>query len=149
LSTLKVSQVRPAGELGELNERLAPDAAAASTDRLALKQIVANLVGNALQHTPSGTAVRLCAAAEDGGIALRVIDNGPGIPAEERVNVFHPFYRLGTTGADGHGLGLALTYELVATVGGTIAIDETPCGGTTVRVWIPQVVPEPAGIARC
>ena len=119
------------------------------TDRLALKQIVANLVGNALQHTPSGTAVRLCAAAEDGGIALRVIDNGPGIPAEERVNVFHPFYRLGTTGADGHGLGLALTYELVATVGGTIAIDETPCGGTTVRVWIPQVVPEPAGIARC
>jgi signal transduction histidine kinase len=137
-----------AAERGSTVQYQESEALVTSTDRLALKQIVANLVGNALQHTPSGTAVRLCTDAEDGGIAIRVIDNGPGIPATERANVFHPFYRLGTTGADGHGLGLALTYELVATVGGTIAIDETPGGGATLRVWIPQVAAEPAGIAR-
>jgi signal transduction histidine kinase len=111
-----------------------------TVDPTALRLVLLNLVSNALQHTPSGTAVRICAERAGTGIALRISDNGPGIPEEKRANVFQPFYRLRTTGSDGHGLGLALAQELLTAAGGTIQIGETPGGGSTVSVWLPQAV---------
>ncbi len=117
------------------------------TDRTALRYALVNLVSNALQHTPAGAVVRVCAAEADQGVAIRVIDDGPGIPADERDKVFLPFYRLKAANAEGHGLGLALTRELVAIAGGTIAIEETPGGGATVRVWVPRGGALPAAVA--
>jgi signal transduction histidine kinase len=107
------------------------------TDRIAIRQALVNLLGNALEHTPSGTAVRVRCDPEAKGVALRVIDNGPGIPAEARASVFQPFFRLKTTGSDGSGLGLAITRELITGAGGTVRLEETPGGGTTATVWLP------------
>jgi signal transduction histidine kinase len=108
-----------------------------TADAAGLRLALVNLVSNALQHTPSGTMVRLCAAPEDAGVAFRVCDNGPGIPETERANVFQPFYRLNSSGSEAQGLGLALTQELVASMSGRVRIDETPGGGATLFVWLP------------
>ncbi|HLZ69978.1 MAG TPA: HAMP domain-containing sensor histidine kinase [Dehalococcoidia bacterium] len=107
-------------------------------DRAALRAVLINLVSNALQHSPPGTTVRVRAADDERGMAVQVVDDGLSIPPEERERVFLPFYRLNTAGADGHGLGLALTRELVTAAGGTIAIGETPGGGATVHIWLPR-----------
>ncbi len=112
-------------------------------DGLALRQVFANLVRNALQHTPDGTHVTIAAGPRAGGIEVLVRDDGPGIPRAERERIFAPFYRVQTTGADGTGLGLALARELVAAHGGTIAAEESPDGGATFRVQLPGAVAQP------
>jgi signal transduction histidine kinase len=104
------------------------------TDATALRQALGNLIANALQHTPSGTMVRVRCTSTHDGVEIRVIDNGPGIPASERTNVFQPFYRLKTSDADGHGLGLALARELIAAAGGSLQLEETPAGGLTAVI---------------
>ncbi len=115
----------------------------AVADGLALRQVFANLVRNALQHTPPGTHVSIAATPQDGGIEVLVRDDGPGIPSAERERIFTPFYRVQTTGTDGTGLGLALARELVAAHGGTIAVAESPGGGATFRVQLPDGVGQP------
>lgn len=78
-------------------------------DRELLAQMFSNLLENALRHSPEHAAVRLHASREDGGVTVRVSDNGPGIPAEEYANVFRRFYRLETSRTTpGNGLGLSL-----------------------------------------
>ncbi len=113
------------------------------TDPTALRQALANLIANALQHTPSGTLVHVCWAAKRDALEIAVVDNGPGIPEPERSNVFRPFYRLETANAEGHGLGLTLTRELVAGAGGTIQLEETPGGGLTAVVRLPTAIVRP------
>lgn len=115
----------------------------AQVDRSGLRLVIVNLVSNALQHTPTGTTVRISAEPQGKRIAVQISDNGPGIPTRERANVFRPFYRLPATESDGYGLGLALTQELVSVAGGTIYIGETLGGGSTVSVWLPQAMAEP------
>ncbi|HLI57054.1 MAG TPA: ATP-binding protein, partial [Actinomycetota bacterium] len=67
-------------------------------------------------------------------VALRVIDQGPGIPADRREEVFRPFQRLGDRGRtpDGVGLGLAVARGFVQAMGGGLSIEDTPGGGATV-----------------
>jgi signal transduction histidine kinase len=82
------------------------------------------LVENALIHTPAGTTVRVGAASDGGRATLTVADDGPGIPAEARRQVFARFYRLDGTRASGSGLGLAIARELAELMGGRIELDE-------------------------
>lgn len=70
----------------------------------------------------------------DAWIELRVIDSGTGIPEHERERVFQPFQRVGDTSGGGAGLGLAIARGFVEAMDGTLTLDDTPGGGTTVVI---------------
>jgi two-component system, OmpR family, sensor histidine kinase KdpD len=103
-----------------------------------LEQILVNLVANALRHSPAGRPPVVTASTLAGTVELRVIDHGPGIPADRWDDVFLPFQRLGDR--DNHtgvGLGLALSRGLTEAMGGTLVPDHTPGGGLTMILTLP------------
>ncbi|HMZ15883.1 MAG TPA: ATP-binding protein, partial [Mycobacterium sp.] len=108
-------------------------------DDARLHQVVANLLGNARTHTPPGTAVTLSLTAEDGSAVMRVVDNGPGIPAELQSEVFERFAR-GDSSRSRHagstGLGLAIVSAVVRAHDGTIGLRSVP-GHTEFTVRLP------------
>ncbi|MCU1659514.1 MAG: osmosensitive channel signal transduction histidine kinase [Pseudonocardiales bacterium] len=113
-----------------------------------LERVLANLVDNALRYTPAGQEVLVTASTHGERVEIRVIDRGPGIPPEDRENVFLPFQRLDdrvTSTGPGVGLGLAIARGFVAAMRGSITLDDTPGGGLTVVVALPasetQVTP--------
>lgn len=114
-------------------------------DAQLLERVVANLVDNAARFAPPGRAVRVEAGAVGDRVDLRVVDEGPGIPADALEQAFRPFQRLGDQAAgSGVGLGLAVAQGFVTAMGGTIEVDDTPGGGTTFVVSLPAG-PVPAG----
>ncbi|UCH74925.1 MAG: CHASE domain-containing protein [Rhodospirillales bacterium] len=104
----------------------------------AIRQILINLVSNALKFTPDGGLIVVAAkSGRDGRLAISVADNGIGIPEEHIDGVFQPFIQVDSSLArryEGTGLGLPLTKSLVQLHGGTIKIDSVPRRGTTVIV---------------
>jgi two-component system OmpR family sensor kinase len=127
-----------------LDGPVGPTVARGSEPRL--RQVVTNLVANALRHTPPGTPVELAVGAADGGgVALEVRDHGPGVPPEVATKVFERFYRAdpargrGTGG--GSGLGLAIVAAIVAQHHGRVGVAQTPGGGATFVVRLPQGTP--------
>jgi two-component system OmpR family sensor kinase len=119
-----------------------------------LRQVVTNLVANAVRHTPAGTPIEVAVGAtqQDGEhrAVLEVRDHGQGLPPEAAQRVFERFYRVdssrqrGTGG--GSGLGLSIVAAVTAAHGGTVAALPTPGGGATFRVALP-LAPVPAPIA--
>jgi two-component system sensor histidine kinase KdpD len=100
-----------------------------------LERVIANLVGNAVRFSPSGTAPLVTGSSLGDRVELRVIDRGPGIAPTELDRVFAPFQRLGDTdNTTGVGLGLALSRGLTEAMGGTLTPEETPGGGLTMVV---------------
>ena len=108
-----------------------------STDPFQLRQVLLNLVTNAIQAVPKGGRVSLRICADDREVSVAVEDNGPGIPEENIERVFEPFF---TTKPEGHGtgLGLAVSRGIVERLGGRIEIDNLPGEGCTFRVVIPR-----------
>jgi len=103
-----------------------------------LERVIVNLTGNALRYSPPGQPPLLAASALGDRVELRVVDRGPGIPADDRERVFVPFQRLGDTdNTSGVGLGLALSRGLTEVMGGTLDLDETPGGGLTMIISLP------------
>jgi signal transduction histidine kinase len=100
-----------------------------------LRQVVLNLVLNALDATPRGGRVRVSAAAAGGAAELRVEDEGPGVPAELRERVFEAFFS-SKPDAPG-GLGLAISRRIVEDAGGTIGAGESPGGGGCFQLRLP------------
>ncbi len=118
----------------DLDETLPPVRA----DAALLERAVANVIGNAVSFTPAGQRVRVEAGVFSDRLDLRVVDRGAGIPRPDRERVFQPFQRLGDRHAGGGvGLGLAVTRGFVNALGGTVEIDDTPGGGTTVIITLP------------
>ena len=114
-------------------------------DENALRQVVSNLTGNVVRHTPEGTPVEVAAGRVEDAVVLEVRDHGPGISPEHAERVFERFYRLDdsrTRASGGSGLGLAIVAALVAAHGGTARVLPTPGGGTTVRVQLPAAPAE-------
>jgi two-component system OmpR family sensor kinase len=116
-----------------------------------LRQVLANLVNNALTHTPAGgpVEVRVGLASLDGrpGAAVEVVDHGPGLTPEQAERVFERFYRAdpARSPADGGtGLGLSIVAALVAVHGGTVGVDSVPGRGARFRVVLP-LAPDAAG----
>ena len=100
--------------------------AIAAADEQRVVQIIRNLVENAFVHTPPGTHVRLHTGRQEGGVVLSVEDDGPGIPPEQRAQVFERFFRGDGRQASGSGLGLAIALELAEAMGGTLSAREPP-----------------------
>jgi signal transduction histidine kinase len=109
-------------------------------DARALKQILLNLLTNAIKFTPSGGSVSLSAGRENEGIIFRVADTGCGIPAEDLPRIGRRFEQVDnalTRKGEGTGLGLALCRALAELHGGTLSLESTVGVGTIVTVWIP------------
>lgn len=131
-------------EAGRLVVALAPEAARAeiSGDRVALREMLWNLVHNALTHAPGG-AVEIEAVLDRGRAVLRVSDCGPGIPEAEKALVLERFTRgQGSRDRPGSGLGLSIVRTVAEAHGGTLALLDRPGGGLQVEVSLP--VAEPA-----
>jgi len=103
-------------------------------DRKALCGALLNLLENALQASPAGSAVTLAAGVESGRIAIRVSDQGKGMSPEVQRRLFQPFF---TTRSEGTGLGLAIMRSVVDAHGGEVQVDSEPGRGTTFIVHLP------------
>jgi signal transduction histidine kinase len=131
-----------AAHAGKHLESEAPDGTLAiRADQADLGHILDNLIENAIRYTPRGTAIVVRAGRAGDGVTLSVRDDGPGIPAADRAQVFERFYR-GTSGVrtgPGSGLGLAIVSECVQRWGGTIELLDGP--GTTFVATFPRAAP--------
>jgi two-component system OmpR family sensor kinase len=109
-------------------------------DDLRLRQAVANLVRNALVHTPAGSPVEVALRAENGYADIDVIDHGAGVPEVQRERIFERFHRADPARSrdqGGSGLGLSIATAVVAAHGGRISVADTPGGGATFRIALP------------
>jgi two-component system OmpR family sensor kinase len=106
-----------------------------------LRQVVDNLIGNAIQHTPPGTPVAVTVSSEPGSGRLTVADRGPGMTKEQASHVFERFYRTDdarTRARGGTGLGLAIAASLAAAHGGELTVDTKPGHGAAFHLRLPQ-----------
>ena len=107
-------------------------------DEEQLSQVILNLTLNAAQAMPDGGDVWLSAVREDGGIAIRIRDQGAGIPLENMDKIFDPFF---TTKDAGTGLGLSVVHQIVTRHGGEVTVSRNPDKGMTFRLFFAR----PAG----
>jgi signal transduction histidine kinase/phosphopantetheinyl transferase len=117
---------------------------AVDADPVRARQIVHNLVGNAVRHTPAGGAVRVAARRAGEDVEVTVADSGEGIPPEHLPHVFERFYRADRSrsrATGGAGIGLAVVRQLVEAHGGRVAVESTPGRGTTMRFTLPIAAP--------
>jgi two-component system OmpR family sensor kinase len=109
-------------------------------DDLRLRQVVGNLVRNALVHTPQQTAVEIGVSTENGTGRMSVVDHGPGLQAKDMERIFEPFYRADPSrsrDSGGAGLGLSIVTAVVSAHGGKVNVKETSGGGVTFEVELP------------
>ena len=107
-------------------------------DKLKVKQVVVNLLQNAIEASPAGSEVVVRAAARDGQLEIAVTDHGPGVRAEDREAVFTPFF---TRKEHGTGLGLAIAREFTEAHGGRIAVEDAEGGGARFVLRLPLAGP--------
>jgi two-component system, OmpR family, sensor kinase len=118
-----------------------PGSAPALADEARLRQVVTNLVGNAVTHTPPGTPIRIGVGTVGEHTVLEVVDQGPGLTAEQSGLIFDRFYRADTSrtrATGGAGLGLAIVRSLVTAHGGRVEVHSAPGHGATFRVLLPR-----------
>ena len=122
----------------------APTAAPVQGDEAKLRQVIGNLVGNALRYTPEGSPIELAVGVRNspsGSVSvIEIRDHGPGIPESETNKIFERFYRSDTSRTretGGSGLGLAIVAAIVGSHGGTVQVAETDGGGATLVVSLP------------
>jgi two-component system phosphate regulon sensor histidine kinase PhoR len=116
------------------------DVGSVVADREKLRQVLVNLVQNAIKYSPNGGTVTVGAEPHDGRVRVFVKDEGLGIPADEQERIFEKFYRLDpdlSGGVGGTGLGLYICRELVEQMGGRISVTSGPEKGSTFFVELP------------
>ncbi|TAY91382.1 sensor histidine kinase [Rhizobium leguminosarum] len=106
-------------------------------DATMLREMLVNLIDNALRYTRPNGRVTVAVEQVDGNAVVTVEDNGPGIPSGEREQVFERFYRVMGTEGEGSGLGLAIVREVVEGAGGSVSLDDAEGGGLIVTVRLP------------
>jgi two-component system cell cycle sensor histidine kinase PleC len=127
-----------------LSVKIAADTPLVLADERALKQMLLNLLGNAIKFTPNGGCIAIaCWGPAEGGLEICVSDNGPGISPEKMEHVFEPFSQLDNRfdrEAGGTGLGLALVQGLVRLHGGRVWLESAPGAGVKARLYFPSTV---------
>lgn len=122
-----------------------PSPAPVLGDEARLRQVVANLVGNAVAHTPPGTPVRIGVGTHAASGVLEVADSGPGLTPAHAARVFERFYRTDPartrTAPGGAGLGLSIAAALITAHGGHVELDTSPGTGATFRIRLPLAPP--------
>ncbi|HLM68215.1 MAG TPA: HAMP domain-containing sensor histidine kinase, partial [Longimicrobium sp.] len=106
-----------------------------------VRQVLLNLVGNAIKFTRAGGWVLLSCAADEGWVELRVRDNGVGIPPEEHERIFDPFQQVGrrlSQPQEGVGLGLAISRDLARGMSGDLTVQSTPGEGSVFTLRLPR-----------
>ena len=114
---------------------IAPDLKTLRCDPEQMKQVLLNLVLNAMQAMPQGGEVMVDAAEENGRLRIRVKDQGPGIPATDIDSIYDPFF---TTKDTGTGLGLPVAYQIVQQHGGELMLEENGPGGACFAIRLPS-----------
>jgi two-component system OmpR family sensor kinase len=119
-----------------------PPAATVHAEENKIRQVITNLMGNAMRFTPTGSPIEIGIQVDEPGDSayLSVIDHGEGIPPQIREKIFQRFWRADTSrnrDTGGSGLGLAIVASIVASHGGTVDVVATPGGGATFRVRLP------------
>lgn len=126
----------PSEEGVEVETRVEPGLVVrAHADRL--RQVLVQLLDNAVKHAPRQTEVVVSAEADGEGVAIRVSDQGPGVPADKAEAIFEPYTRLGSETTPGMGLGLAIARGLVERMGGSLRLDGEAAGGATFVLRLP------------
>jgi PAS domain S-box-containing protein len=128
-----------------------PDAAALRADHTRLKQVLLNLLGNAIKYNRRGGAVRIDCRPIADGLRITIADDGPGLSAEQCARLFGAFERLnaGAGEVEGSGLGLALSRGLVTAMHGRIGVDSQPGEGSRFWIELPLAAhTSPAALAR-
>lgn len=161
LARIRAGALVPAKELGSVEEilesvlhRLGPQLASVSVrtlvrpglpdvmmDPVQIDQVLTNLLENAARFSPPRGEIQVVLAPWRDGVQIRVSDQGPGVPPEERELVFEPFYRGRSAGGRGTGLGLAIARAIVLAHGGRIRMEGSPAGGAAVVVELPADAP--------
>jgi two-component system OmpR family sensor kinase/two-component system sensor histidine kinase BaeS len=112
-----------------------PDVTTIEADPIRVAEVLANLVSNAVRHTPTGGSVRVTAEGDGEGVRFSVTDTGAGIPADQLPHVFERFMKSADSG--GAGLGLAIAKRLVEAHGGSIEARAADGAGTEIRFFLP------------
>ena len=123
-----------------ISTEIADGLAAVSVDRLRIRQVLGNLLDNAIRHTPAGGVVTVTAGHHDGGVRVEVADTGSGIPPDALPHVFDRLYRADPSrdrATGGSGLGLTIARQLVEAHGGTIWAESEPGQGSRFGFDLP------------
>jgi two-component system sensor histidine kinase KdpD len=137
LAEIVNSAVESLDLIGSVDVDVATNLPLVDADPALLERALANLVSNAARFTTQPGTVRVDAEVVGDAVLLRVVDRGPGIPADQHRRVLAPFQRLGDQpSASGTGLGLSIAQGFIAAMGATMTLDDTPGGGLTVTVTL-------------
>jgi signal transduction histidine kinase len=132
---VKTFEAESAARHVTVESQAAKDLPLVDVDPLRVREVLTNLVSNALHHTPAGGAVSIAITATAQTLAVTVSDSGSGIAAEELPKIFDRFYK--GRGSSGSGLGLTISKNLVEAHGGEIRAESTVGRGTTIRFTLP------------
>lgn len=131
-----INRLRPLLQDREVSLRVAEEIPEVPMDVVQIDQVLTNLIENSIKFTPAGSPISLSAVGNPDGVRVTVADSGPGIPREDRVRIFEPFERGGST-TSGTGLGLAIAHAIVAAHGGRMWVSEAPAGGAAFTFELP------------
>lgn len=133
-------QPRVAGKKINLRGEVAPETAPLMADSFRLRQVLDNLLDNALKYTPPGGTIQVCARPDETRTQLRVEDSGAGIPPADLPHIFERFYRADKARSrelGGTGLGLSIVKHIVQAHGGTVTAESTYGKGTAITLSFP------------
>jgi len=137
-------RMKPALSNVRVRSIIRPDLPDAPMDPVQIDQVLSNLLENAVRYSPPDGEILISAVLWHGSVQVRLADQGPGIPVDERQRVFDAFHRRESEGGrSGSGLGLAIARAIVLAHGGRIWIEGSPSGGTAVVFELPVADTEP------
>jgi two-component system sensor histidine kinase KdpD len=133
-----LARMRPSLRERNVRTLLRPDLPAVALDPTQIDQVLTNVIENAARFSPPGGTIVISASRWESFVEIRVSDDGPGIPADERERVFQEFYRKDRgEGRGGTGLGLAIARAIVEAHGGRIWAEGSPTGGAVIAFRLP------------